>query len=709
MRCLGIALIAVAWGPLSAAEGMWLPEQLPQLGDELKSLGLEIDARRLSTLTSHPLNAVIDLGGCTASFVSAQGLVVTNHHCAQGSLQYNSSEAHNLMEQGFLAALPTDELRAAPGSRVRVTVEVSDVTDAVTADLDAASDGAERFDTIESRQKQLVSKCEEDPGHRCRVRSFHGGLQYLLYKQLEILDVRLVYAPSGSIGAFGGDVDNWMWPRHTGDFSFLRAYVGADGAPAEYSETNLPYRPKHWLRVATDGLSDGDFVMVAGYPGRTNRYRLSSEARNAFEWSYPNSIESMRHRLALIDELSGSYPEVEIAYASTVAGLNNTSKNYQGMLDGYARSGMVQRKAELERRLQQWVESDSGRREKYGSMIAELEALIAEEQRTQQRDFLLGQLGQSAMLSTARTLYRLSREREKPDGERKPGFQERDMVPMRQRMERLERRYHPEVDKAFLQRSLNRYLELPADQRIAALDRSLELDDISAMSARLDSLYAETTLNRTEVRAGLLDADRKQIESHPDPFLQLAVALYDDDRYRESVEEARAGEFQRLRSRYMKLLIDFLGSRGRPIYPDANSSLRVTYGTVKGYSPRDGVSYEPFTRLAGIAEKHTGQDPFDSPARQLELIASGKYSVPVNFLSTVDTTGGNSGSPTLNGKGELVGLLFDGTYDSINAYWDFNERTTRSIHVDVRYMLWVMQQVDRAGRVLEELGIESVE
>ena len=391
------------------------------------------------------MNAVIDLGGCTASFVSETGLVVTNHHCAWGSLQYNSSEEQNLMTDGFRAASLTDELQTAPGSRVRVTVEVTDVTEVVTSGLDSISDGAKRFEAIESRQKRLVTDCEKDDGHRCRVRSFNGGLQYRLYKQLEILDVRLVYAPPGSIGLFGGDIDNWMWPRHTGDFTFMRAYVGADGAPAAYAETNVPYRPKHWLRVAPEGLDAGDFVMVVGYPGRTNRYRLSSEVQNAFEWSYPTFMTGMQARLEMIEALTGEFPDVGIKYASTVAGLNNAAKNFQGMIDGYAKSGMVERKSEMERQLQEWIDSESARREKHGSTIAELEALIAETQKIQEKNYLLGQMGQSAMLGTARRLYRLSHEREKADADRKPGYQERDMVPMQQRMERLERRYHPEV------------------------------------------------------------------------------------------------------------------------------------------------------------------------------------------------------------------------------------------------------------------------
>ena len=252
------------------------------------------------------------------------------------------------------------------------------------------------------------------------------------------------------------------------------------------------------------------------------------------------------------------------------------------------------------------------------------------------------------------------------------------------------------------------------DQRIPALDAFLGLDDPGKLDVKLDWMYANTTLGDAETRLGLIGAERASIESSEDPFLQLAVAIYDSDREREAHDEAIAGDLQLARSRYMDTLKAFLGSRGRSVYADANGSLRVTYGKVRGYSPRDGLVYTPFTRLEGIVEKFTGEEPFDSPPQQLERIEAADYgsyklervdSVPVNFLSTVDTTGGNSGSPTLNGRGELVGLLFDGTYDSINADWDFNEKTTRSIHVDIRYVLWVMEKVDGASRVMDELGL----
>ena len=270
---LASSLLAIASAPLAyAVEGMFTPDQLPEIMSDLRAKGLKVDSDQISDLTGFPMGAVVSLGGCTASFVSPKGLVVTNHHCAYGSIQYNSSEGQNYLEDGFLASNLEAELPAAPGSRIYVTVDFDDVTDQVTGDLAEDLSGEERFAAIETNRKALIADCEEDEGHRCNVSSFYGGLQYKLIKQLEIKDVRLTYAPAGPIGKYGGDIDNWQWPRHTGDFAFYRAYVSPDGKSADYSEDNVPFEPDHHLKVSAGGLDDGDFVMVAGYPGRTSRY-----------------------------------------------------------------------------------------------------------------------------------------------------------------------------------------------------------------------------------------------------------------------------------------------------------------------------------------------------------------------------------------------------------------------------------------------------
>ncbi|MEC8138624.1 MAG: S46 family peptidase, partial [Pseudomonadota bacterium] len=292
---LAVANVAVA------DEGMWQPHQLPELESVLKAKGLSIDVESISKLTEFPMNAVISLGGCTASFVSPKGLVVTNHHCAYGSIQYNSTTENNILENGFLAKTTGEEVPAAPGSRVYVTEEVVEVTDKVNQGTEKLT-GKARFDAIQANEKALVSECEQDQSYRCNVYTFHGGLEYYLIKSLEIKDVRLTYAPAMGVGKYGGDIDNWMWPRHTGDFSFYRAYVGKDGKPAEYSEDNVPYQSDAFLKVSAKGVQEGDFVMVTGYPGSTNRYRISPEVDYVFNTAYPLARKYNSKYVSLIEE-----------------------------------------------------------------------------------------------------------------------------------------------------------------------------------------------------------------------------------------------------------------------------------------------------------------------------------------------------------------------------------------------------------------------
>ncbi|MGI2132361.1 S46 family peptidase [Shewanella baltica] len=707
--------VAASFGA-QADEGMWQPHQLPAMADELKAKGLEIDAKSISKLTEFPMNAVISLGGCTASFVSPKGLVVTNHHCAYGAIQYNSTPEKNLLQDGFLAKTFADELPATPGSRVYVTEDVTNVTERVKGGLEGKM-GSDFYQGVESQEKALVAECEKEDGYRCQVYSFHGGLEYYLVKQLEIRDVRLVYNPAASVGKYGGDVDNWMWPRHTGDFSFYRAYVSKAGKPADFSSDNVPYEPKSFLKVSAKGVSDGDFVMVAGYPGRTNRYRTANEVQNQFEWAYPEGKLLRERFIEIIKDTAPEGSDERIKYESQIAGLANYAKNFTSMIEFYGKSTMLADRKALEAELTAWIAKDSSREAKYGKTLAELDALIAKSKAHQERDMILSYIGSTTMLPTARSLYRLANEKQLPDMQREPGFQERDMTRLKASMERIDRRYAPSVDKAVLFDMLKRYAALPEDKRLPALDKAFGIDkkfSEAKLSKTLDKMYAKTELGKKDVRLAWMDKSVADFKASKDPFIQFAVAMYDTDMAEEKKEKELDGELMKVRPQYMDAIIAYNLEQGKPVYADANSSLRVTVGHVKGYSPKDGLVAVPFTRLEGIVQKDTGVDPFDAPKKELELIKQKQYgdfyvkaidSVPVNFLSTLDTTGGNSGSPTLNGRAELVGLLFDGVYESIIGDWAYDDNINRSIQVDSRYMLWVMKYLDHADNLLAEMEI----
>ncbi|NVK21365.1 MAG: S46 family peptidase [Kangiellaceae bacterium] len=711
------AALSVAALPLAADEGMWQPHQLPSLKKELKKAGLKLNPNDLTELTEFPMGAIVSLGGCSAAFLSDKGLVATNHHCTYGSIQFNSTAENNLIEKGFLAKELKEELKAAPGSRVYVTEQVDNVTDKVLANIDAQMSGIDRYKAIESKQKQLISECESEEGYRCRVSAFHGGLEYYLIKQMEIKDVRLVYAPAGAIGKYGGDIDNWMWPRHTGDFSFYRAYVSKDGKPVEYSEGNVPYKPKHFLTVNANGVDDGDFVMIAGYPGSTNRYRTSVEVKNQFEWYYPTFRKLVHNYIDIIEKNAPEGSDARVKYASTLASLNNVEKNWGSMIESYGKGDFYHRKVDTENKLNNWLDSDDEMRAKHQSSIDALNQLILVNQKDQETNMKLWAMGRDALSSTAANLYRLALEKQKPDAEREPGYQERDMTRFAEGLKRFNRRWDADVAKALYNFFIAEYATLPMDQRVKSFDTAMgigETFDAQKFAKTIDSMFEKTKLTDEAVRLAWMDKSVEDFNKSDDPFIQLAVATYEENYQRELENKQRSGQFQQLRPKYMAAMIDFYDHLDKPIYADANSTLRVTYGNVKGYSPKDGIYATPFTTLEGLLAKHTGEEPFNSPEAQNQLIKSkdyGKYldknlgSVQVNYLTTVDITGGNSGSSTLNDKAEFVGLVFDGNYESIIGDWDYDANLKRGIHVSSAYMLWVMEHIDNAHNLIEEMKI----
>ncbi|KWV90438.1 S46 family peptidase [Erythrobacter sp. YT30] len=712
---LGLMIGTCAAIPANAKEGMFTPDQLQEISGQLEEAGLELDPAQLADLTGFPMGAVVSLGNCSASFVSPKGLTVTNHHCARGSIQFNSTAENNYLVDGFLAATKGDELPAAPGSRIYVTTEVTDVTDRVRADT-ADLEPLDRYETVEQRRKDITAECEQEAGYRCLVASFYGGAQYKLIKRLEVRDVRLVYAPGDAIGKYGGDIDNWQWPRHTGDFAFYRAYVAPDGSAADFDEANVPYEPEHHLKVSAAGLDDGDFVMAAGYPGSTSRYTLLAEVENTFNWTYPTFQGLLTSWIATIENAAPEGSDARVKYESRLAGLNNFEKNLRGQIEGARRVGLVDRRRAREAALAEWIAADASRAE-YGASIAALGDLSQESATASRTNFWYNNATRPQLLSAAQRLYRLAKERELPDAERESGYQERDMTFFRQGLQALDRRYDAAVDKAEWILFLSGYLDQPAEERVAVFDDALGLtaDTTAAdLPDLLEPFYAETTLGDGDTRLALMDASAADMEASEDPFVKLAVALHEYERSLEDASKERSGRSLALRPDYMEAITGWQREEGLLTYPDANSTLRITFGNVMGGSPFDGMAYLPFTTLEGITQKDTGEDPFNSPQSQLDLIEAGDYglykletigSVPVNFLSDLDVTGGNSGSATLNANGELVGLLFDGTFESVNSDWDFDPRTTRSIHVDSRYMLWVMEKVDGAGALIEEMDV----
>jgi hypothetical protein len=508
-----------------------------------------------------------------------------------------------------------------------------------------------------------------------------------------------------------------MWPRHTGDFGFYRAYVGKDGNPADYSKDNVPYKPKHHLKINAKGVQDGDYIMVIGYPGRTNRYRTAKEVAFTFTKSYPLTKELMGSIVKTIESVTEPDSDARIKYQSLIAGLNNYEKNRGSMIESYHKGTTQQRKDALDKALRKWVNSNHKRKAKYGKAIQELDALVEKAQQHYQRDAILGYSGIASMLSSASRLYRLALEKQKPDMEREAGYQERDWDRIKQSLQRINRRFDANVEKAILMNLMTRYAKLPQSERIAAIDKFFGIGkqfDAKKLKQKLDSMYAETKLSDEKTRLAWMDKSPEDFKKSKDPFIQYAVQTYDARKKLEEESKELSGQLAAVRPKYMEAIIAYNKARGLPIYADANSTLRITYGNVKGYMPKDGLFAVPFTTLRGLLEKETGEEPFNSPSAVLQAIKEkryGKYydkkldSVPVNYLGTLDITGGNSGSPTLNDKAEFVGLVFDGVYESIIGDWDYDPELNRSITVDSRYMLWIMEEIDGADNLIKEMDI----
>jgi len=705
----------------SNAGGMWMPQQmtLPGHVETFKNMGVKMDASVLADPLAAPLNAVVSLGGCTASFVSPDGLIVTNHHCVQGALQQNATPEHNLVEDGFLAKTRADEPSAGPTQHVFVAQAFKDVTKEMRDGLDAIKDPIKRKEESEKRLKALIAACEKGrPEMRCDVRSYFRGGQYIQIENLDIKDVRLVYVPARSVGNYGGEIDNWAWPRHTGDFSFYRAYVGKDGKPAEFSKDNVPYKPKHWLTVSAAGVKPGDFVMVTGYPGSTSRTETALETHNDVEWFYPYYIAYLKERYAIAESMLKAGGETAIKATVAKQGVQNALEKYEGILAGLKKNeDLMRSKDALDKQVKDWAAKPGN--EAHKANIEKLEKLLLEEQRTARVDFDRNvAFGGSRLLGTAMGFTRWAEEKAKKDADRKPGYQDRDMPRAIAGQKGFLKSYDRQLDRAAFRLALVRALQLDEKDRpwlatLLGAKKGAKIDE-AMIDKTLDAWYAAQTLEDEKLRLDLLqNGTAKQLKASKDPFIQAAQRVWPIVKAEEKKSDARVGDLMLVTPSYVEGMKQVLGGL---LAPDANSSLRITYGTVKSFKPASTAPADwPFTVASQIPAKDTGKEPFDSPKKLLEAIKAkhyGRYAVaalggelPVDFLSDLDITGGNSGSPTLNDKGELVGLAFDGTTEGLASDVVFNGATTRVIHADVRYMLWNMDLLDGADHLLQEMGI----
>ena len=714
VRTLIVSLV-FATGAL-ADGGLWMPQQIPALGPELKKLGLQLDPNAFADLTGFPMGAVVSTGGCSASFVSPDGLIATNHHCVYGALQFNATPENDIITNGFLAKTRDAEIQASPDARIYVTTSIDDVTDKILGTFPKNTSDRDRAKLISRRRREMINECEKAGGVRCQVASFFDGAQYLKIVSMEIRDVRLVYAPALGVGNFGDEIDNWMWPRHTGDFGFYRAYVGKDGKPAEYSKDNVPYQPKHHLKFSTRDLDEGDLIMIAGYPGTTNRHETVSEVEQAQTFDLPTSVRYRTMLAELLRERGKDDRAIALKNAGRVAGLDNYLKKHTGTLEAYKRGRFLEEKQKQEAALRAGL-TDPKLAAQYDAASAELQKLLAEKYRTAQRDSVFSWLYQaSPMLSQANRIYRLSTERIKPDLDRDDDFTERNRARFHQSITRARRSFEPGSDRAGLRLFLVEATKLPADQRITPIDAALTATGKATVDeqidALLDKIYASTKIGDADAEKAMTEETTAQLVARKDSLIDFAASLRPFAEEISAATLARTGAESRLRPVRLQVLRAAQGGR---LYPDANGTLRVNFGQVAGYSPRNAVYYQPQTDIRGVVQKDTGVEPFNSPKKLLERAAKEEFgpyvdpdlkTLPVAFISSNVVTNGNSGSASLNAHGELAGLAFDSNWEGVGSDYMVEDEITRTISVDSRYVLWVMDAVDGAHNVMREMGIE---
>ncbi len=703
-RLAQAAGLACALGLLPAAradEGAIPPDQLPTAVDPaLRERGFALSAEDLWTDSGGLLRAAVRLGGCSASFVSEDGLIATNHHCAYGAIQRLSSVEHDFLAEGFLARERGEE-RSDGATTVRVLERIEDVSDRFDALFERHDDPAALARAYDELRRTLVEECEKGrPGHRCQVAAFFGGRVHRRFDYLELRDVRLVFAPPSAIGEYGGEIDNWMWPRHTGDFSLFRAYVGPDGAPADPSDENVPYRPAHHLTVDPEGVAPGDVVAVLGYPGRTRRHLPLAEVERYRDQVYPLREAFYARLLDVLHAHAERDRAVALALASRIKGLENRRKNARGTLEGFRRDRIVERRRPVEARV---AELARARGPAYTEALETLDALSAEARKDFPARFLADHAATvSTLVGVALSILRhAERAKEEPPADPAEAARRRDDL-----VRSIERRlagFDPEVEEDML------------EAWFSFLATTEGADGV--VPARLRSarrIARGSRLRDPKVAAALADAPEDALRRNPDPALAVARSLLAYERARRADDERRRGLRLRALPRYVELLE---AATDGPFYPDANRTLRVSFATVRGYDPEDGLRALPQTTLSGALAKHRDAPPFDLPDAVLAAAGSAPDTywadpvlkdLPLCFLTDADTTGGNSGSAVVDGQGRLVGLNFDRVWHNVVGDFLYDDSRSRNIVVDVRYLLWLLDDVYGATALLEELGVAQL-
>lgn len=677
----------------------------------LKEKGMELTSAQLFNPGQVSLvDGICRVNGCTGSFVSRDGLIITNHHCAFDAIQKASTSERDLLTDGFIAKEQSKEVPA-PNYTVRITEGYKDVSDQVLSVVTNDMTFLERTKAIDKRRKEIELASEkENKGLRVEVAEMFAGKTYVLFLYTYLKDIRLVFAPPASIGAFGGEADNWEWPRHTGDFSFMRAYTAPDGSSADYSPNNIPYHPKRVIRVAPQGANEEDFVFLLGYPGRTVRQKTASFFRYEQDVRLPAIVELYAWQIAEMDKAGATDRAVAIKHATRTKGLANVEKRSRGQLLGLRRVNVVATREKAEAGFNAFVSADAGRVEKYGSLLADITKVYDEMTVQGPLEIHLRELRTACRaLSFAFTIVDAAVERAKEDLERETPYMNRNWDLTVQQLKMDVADWHAPTDSIMLAGMLERLSKINSVRSIEPL--SVLTDNNMTFTRRAESMIGSTGLGDIAFVEECLKKTATELESTKDPILKSMLKLYPTYRALRDLDKARDGRLGQL---YGTLMEGKQAFDPTQFVPDANATLRITYGRVRGYSPADAIQKTPVSTLQGVIDKTTGVEPFITPKEVVDRYNAKDFGrfvhpklgqVPVAILYNTDTTGGNSGSPVFNSKGELVGVNFDRTFEATINDFAWNESYSRSIGVDIRYVLWITGVVYQATHLLKEMGI----
>ncbi len=701
---------------LRAGEGMWLPQLLKALNEgEMQTMGMKLTAEQIYSVNQGSLkDAIVHFGGfCTSEVISGQGLLLTNHHCGYGQIQSHTSLEKNYIKNGFWAKNLNEEL-ANPGLFARFIVRIDDVTDAMLAGVTDQMSNKERQSQIDKNMAALKENTKLGEFEDLMIRPFYHGNQYFSFTTVTYNDVRLVGAPPEMIGKFGADTDNWEWPRHTGDFSLFRIYAGPNNEPADYNENNKPYNPKHFLPISLDGVEEGDFTLIFGFPGRTNQYLPGVAVEQLVETVNPARIAIRDAALKILDAEMRKDEKVKIQYASKFARVANYWKKWIGENQGLTSTNALTKKATLEKEFTKKLNTNLTLKGKYGDILPAFQdkykALEPYVLSANYYNEIMGRNIEAMRIVSYMRRLVSSYEKSGDDGYEK--YKGRILG----RMDSFYKNYSPKIDKQVFARLTEMYGNADGAKEIAAsMQNYLMGNGIRDYNQLADQVFAKSmVLDKTAVLAAINQNPAAAVEKiKSDPLYKFATKI--SDTYQEKIEGRYReinGEIADLQRRYMAGLMEVFPDRR--FWPDANSTMRVTYGKVQGYQPRDGITYNPLTTLDGVIEKYQpGDYEFDVPKKLLELNAArdyGEYAtadgkMPVCFLGSNHTTGGNSGSPAIDANGNLVGLNFDRVWEGTMSDINYDPSICRNIMVDARYILFIIDKYAGAGHLVKEMKL----